>query len=379
MKLGVFLPIGNNGWLISEAAPQYKPSFALNKAIVQKAEGYGLDFALSMIKLHGFGGKTEFWDYNLESFTLMAGLAAVTSRITAAGPGAALSAVVSTSGIIRELVLAQMYDDALREVVGRMWDMALQIEDGNVSQAELALRQAQDALRQALDDIRSESVEGGRIVRRYIQDRTVIEDTESTVDLLAELAEGGTALELAVGAAPLVDGRPHVTEARVRDTIQRRTLLYDKSGEEHYNLISALHKSMRNSDPDAAVYWVARMLEAGEDPLYVARRLIRFASEDVGNADPQALTVAVAAKARMDGFVRGVARYQKADAPVRPTAPAPIWTHGAAALRHYGGTKTPVFVVPSLVNRATVLDLSADRSLLSANSARSQQDCLPNV
>jgi pyrimidine oxygenase len=81
MDLGIFIPIGNNGWLISEASPQYKPSFALNKAIVQKAEAYGFDFALSMIKLHGFGGKTEFWDYNLESFTLMAGIAAVTSRI----------------------------------------------------------------------------------------------------------------------------------------------------------------------------------------------------------------------------------------------------------------------------------------------------------
>ena len=84
--------------------------------------------------------------------------------------------------------------------------------------------------------------------------------------------------------------------AQLEQSIQRRALLYDKGGEEHYNLISALHKSMRNSDPDAAVYWVARMLEAGEDPLYIARRLIRFASEDVGNADPQALTVAVAAK-----------------------------------------------------------------------------------
>ena len=82
----------------------------------------------------------------------------------------------------------------------------------------------------------------------------------------------------------------------MQETIQRRALLYDKSGEEHYNLISALHKSMRNSDPDAAVYWLARMVEAGEDPLYIARRLVRFASEDVGNADPQALTVAVAAK-----------------------------------------------------------------------------------
>ncbi|MDH6267497.1 pyrimidine oxygenase [Rhizobium sp. SG_E_25_P2] len=81
MDIGVFIPIGNNGWLISTAAPQYKPSFELNKQIVQKAESYGLDFALSMIKLRGFGGETEFWDYNLESFTLMASLAAVTERI----------------------------------------------------------------------------------------------------------------------------------------------------------------------------------------------------------------------------------------------------------------------------------------------------------
>jgi pyrimidine oxygenase len=81
MKVGVFIPIGNNGWLISENAPQYKPSFELNKQIAQSAEHYGLDFVLSMIKLRGFGGKTEFWDHNLESFTLMAGLAAVTTRI----------------------------------------------------------------------------------------------------------------------------------------------------------------------------------------------------------------------------------------------------------------------------------------------------------
>src|SRR4029450_2696042 len=103
-------------------------------------------------------------------------------------------------------------------------------------------------------------------------------------------------LELSVTAAPLVDGRRRVDAARVAEAIQRRGRLYDKSGEEHYTLISALHKSMRNSDPDAAVYWLARMVEAGEDPLYIARRLVRFASEDVGNADPQALTVAVAAK-----------------------------------------------------------------------------------
>lgn len=81
MDIGVFIPINNNGWIISATSPQYMPSFELNKQVVLKAEAYGLDFALSMIKLHGFGGKTEFWDHGLESFTLMAGLAAVTSRI----------------------------------------------------------------------------------------------------------------------------------------------------------------------------------------------------------------------------------------------------------------------------------------------------------
>ena len=81
MEIGVFIPIGSNGWLISTTSPQYKPSFELNKQITLNAERYGLDFVLSMIKLRGFGGKSEFWDHNLESFTLMAGLAAVTSRI----------------------------------------------------------------------------------------------------------------------------------------------------------------------------------------------------------------------------------------------------------------------------------------------------------
>lgn len=81
MQIGIFIPIGNNGWLISTTSPQYKPSFDLNRTIVEKAERFGFDFALSMIKLHGFGGPSQFWDYNLESFTLMAGLAAVTTRI----------------------------------------------------------------------------------------------------------------------------------------------------------------------------------------------------------------------------------------------------------------------------------------------------------
>lgn len=91
------------------------------------------------------------------------------------------------------------------------------------------------------------------------------------------------------------DGSLTVTRETLEQCLGKKTLLYDKNGEEHYNLISALHKSMRNSDPDAAVYWLARMLEAGEDPLFIARRLIRFASEDIGLADNQALQIAVAA------------------------------------------------------------------------------------
>ena len=103
-------------------------------------------------------------------------------------------------------------------------------------------------------------------------------------------------LEFAVATAPRTHGAAHVTLVSLGTTLERRALLYDKTGEEHYNLISALHKSMRNSDADASVYWLARMVEAGEDPLYIARRLVRFASEDVGNADPRALSVTIAAK-----------------------------------------------------------------------------------
>ena len=110
------------------------------------------------------------------------------------------------------------------------------------------------------------------------------------------LLELGAAAALARADETGAGGEARLTPALAADAMQRRALLYDKGGEEHFNLISALHKSMRNSDPDAAVYWLARMAEAGEDPLYIARRLVRFASEDVGNADPQALAVAVAAK-----------------------------------------------------------------------------------
>jgi putative ATPase len=100
----------------------------------------------------------------------------------------------------------------------------------------------------------------------------------------------------ALTSQPGADGKRHIHLDTIEDAMQRKALRYDKAGEEHYDIISALHKSMRGSDPDAALYWLARMLEAGEDPLYIARRMIRFASEDVGMADPQALVVAVAAQ-----------------------------------------------------------------------------------
>ncbi len=105
------------------------------------------------------------------------------------------------------------------------------------------------------------------------------------------------ALELAAMTTPPdADGKRRISLPVIEDAVQQRALRYDKGGEEHYDIISALHKSMRGSDPDASLYWLARMLEAGEDPLYIARRLVRFASEDVGMADPQALVVAMAAQ-----------------------------------------------------------------------------------
>ena len=104
-------------------------------------------------------------------------------------------------------------------------------------------------------------------------------------------------LEMATLATPPdADGKRRISLATIEDAVQHRALRYDKDGEHHYNTVSALHKSMRGSDPDASLYWLARMLEAGEDPLYIARRLVRFASEDVGMADPQALVIAVAAQ-----------------------------------------------------------------------------------
>lgn len=127
-----------------------------------------------------------------------------------------------------------------------------------------------------------------------------VDISSEMIEKIAAFANGDArtalnVLEMAVANGEITGEKTIVTMDTLMQCIGKKSLLYDKKGEEHYNLISALHKSMRNSDPDAAVYWLARMLEAGEDPLYVARRLVRFASEDIGMADNSALPLAVAA------------------------------------------------------------------------------------
>src|SRR6202167_2549780 len=125
---------------------------------------------------------------------------------------------------------------------------------------------------------------------------------DDILDRISVLANGdarsayNTLEALAMGTPPAADSRRVLSQAPLEDVLQKKLLPYDKSGEEHFNLISALHKSVRNSDPDAALYWLARMLESGEDPLYLARRMVRMASEDVGLAEPGALAVTIAAK-----------------------------------------------------------------------------------
>ena len=146
-----------------------------------------------------------------------------------------------------------------------------------------------------------------RIVQRALQDperglgKSRLHVPEDALAAITGWANGDARaalnlLELSSRLAGPSDETGAITLAVVQEAAQKRSLLYDKAGEEHYNLISALHKSLRGSDPDAALYWLARMLASGEDPLYIARRLIRFASEDIGNADPQALALTVAAK-----------------------------------------------------------------------------------
>lgn len=155
-----------------------------------------------------------------------------------------------------------------------------------------------------LQALKTEELAG--LIERALKDSRGFGDQDidiapDIINTIAEFANGDarsalSTLEMAVLNGDVDEkGKITVTRETVEQCTQKRSLLYDKTGEEHYNLISALHKSMRNSDPDAAVYWLARMLEAGEDPLYVARRVTRFASEDIGLADPRALEVAVSA------------------------------------------------------------------------------------
>jgi len=150
------------------------------------------------------------------------------------------------------------------------------------------------------------------LLRRAIADKERglgdqhIEASEDVLFRIASFANGDAraaynTLELATRSAkPAANGARVITRELLEDVLQRKLLRYDKSGEEHFNLISALHKSVRNSDPDAALYWLTRMIESGEDPLYLARRLVRMASEDIGLADPTALAVTLAAKDAFD-------------------------------------------------------------------------------
>ena len=143
------------------------------------------------------------------------------------------------------------------------------------------------------------------LLRRAVTDergfgKEQVEINDECLEMIANFANGDarsalSTLEMAILNGETDGEKTVVTTDTIEQCTSKKSLLYDKNGEEHYNLISALHKSMRNSDPDAAVYWLARMLEAGEEPLYVARRLVRFASEDVGLADPRALELCVAA------------------------------------------------------------------------------------
>ncbi len=132
--------------------------------------------------------------------------------------------------------------------------------------------------------------------------RMKVELDSGALDLVLVMSSGDArvalnALELAASTTPpSKDGKRHIRLSDIEDAFQHRALPYDKAGEEHYNIISALHKSLRDSDPDGALYWTGRMLEAGEDPMYIVRRLVRFASEDVGMADPQALVIATSAQ-----------------------------------------------------------------------------------
>jgi putative ATPase len=234
-----------------------------------------------------------------------------------------------------------------------------------------------------------------RILRRAIADeerglgRQAPDVSDDALAALAQFANGDARsalnlLQLAVATAPQPAGRPRIDVALLEKTLQRKALLYDKGGEEHFNIISALHKSMRNSDPDAAVYWLARMLEAGEDPMYIARRLVRFASEDVGNADPQALVVTVAARDAVHFMGMPEGNTALAQAAIylaaAPKSNAVYAAYGAAAAAAHNDSAAPVPL--HLRNAPTKLmkDLAYGNGYRYAHDeaeAIADMDCLP--
>ncbi len=172
---------------------------------------------------------------------------------------------------MKVLVLAALDDEAVRSILRRA------VSDPECGLGKERLEVPEETL--------------GLIVRLSSGDaRIALNTLESAARIAARRRERGKAAGAAAGSAVAL------TAEDIREAAQRKTLPYDRVGEEHYNIISALHKCLRGSDPDAGLYWLARMLEAGEDPLYIARRLIRFASEDVGLADPEALRLAIAVK-----------------------------------------------------------------------------------
>ena len=224
------------------------------------------------------------------------------------------------------------------EVIGPLLSRCRVFVLKQLSEEEIA-----EILRHSLAD--GENGFGGKAVRI----------AEDELRYLAHLSHGDArialnALEMAIESLEGADREIVLTRDVLEDALQKRSILYDKRGEEHFNLISALHKSLRGGDPDASLYWLARMLEAGEDPLYVARRLVRFASEDIGNADPQALQVAVNAMEAFHfiGIPEGKLALAQAATylAVAPKSNALYTAYDAAArdVEEYGALPVPLWI-----------------------------------
>ena len=186
-----------------------------------------------------------------------------------------------------------------------------------------------------------------------------VQISPKALDCMISMANGDArkalnTLEISTSSVELGgDGVRRVTLEVVEEVEQRRIPIYDKGGEEHYNVISAFHKSLRGSDPDAALYWLVRMLSAGEDPLYIARRMVRFASEDVGNADPRSLTIAIAAKDAFDFLGSPEGELALAQAAVYlATAPKSNSVYSAYQMAQEDVQKSPSLPVPLHIRNA---------------------------